>query len=203
MIRAVLALGVALLLPPPALAADTAKSRSADELEKAIEGIRATVEAQRAATGRSTADAPGRSAELDRLVAHLAALEQENAGLRARNEELAQDLAEATRKGLRLEREVHALAELSKARLDGVAAAAEQLASARAEIERTAGLLDGLEAGRAVLSAVAQGQMLQVQPPEAGDTAKLRAQLAEAQARIIELEAAAGPGLPDAGVAPP
>ncbi|WP_027135156.1 hypothetical protein [Geminicoccus roseus] len=191
MIRALL-LGAVLLLPLPAAAQDSGPDRSADELEKAIEGIRAKVEAQRAATGRTAGDAAERSAELDRLVGHLAALEGENEGLRERNGQLEQDLEEAVRKAARLEEEVRSLAELSKARLDGVPAAVEQLAEARAELERISGLLGGLEAGHAVLSAVAEGEMLQVEPPPGADeTAGLRAELAAARARIAELEARA------------
>jgi chromosome segregation ATPase len=153
-------MGVAFLTALPAGAADPAAGSSAAELERAIARIREQVETQRAATSSAAGDMAERSAELDRLAVHLAALERDNHDLQARNAQLAQALDEAMRRGAQLEREKEALAKLTSARLAELPDAVQRLAAVRGEIETVARLLEGLTDGRADASATARDEPL-------------------------------------------
>jgi DNA repair exonuclease SbcCD ATPase subunit len=194
--RSVLTAAVFLLLAAQALAEGPAAGTTVDELQNAIAQIREKVDAQRVVTGAAAKDAAERAAELDRLVIQMAALEHENDELRQANAKLHQDLDDALRKSGRLESEKQALAQLASTKLDELIAAGRQLASARAELDRVGQLLGGLEAGRAVLTAVGEDLPLLVAGPKVTDPAMqevtaLRAELDRARSRINELEAAA------------
>ena len=180
-----------IFMASPVTANEPAAGTSADELQSAIARIREKVDAQRAETGSAAKDAAEQAAELDRLVTHMAALEHENGELRASNDKLEQDLDEGLRKAARLEQENDALAKVASGRLDGLIAAARELVAARAEMDRIGQVLGDLEAGRAVLTAVAQDMPLLVTTPAAAsqEAVLLRAELKEARARIAALEA--------------
>jgi small-conductance mechanosensitive channel len=162
--------GVALLVALPAGAADPAEGSSAAELERAIARIRAQVESQRAATGAAAVgQAAERSAEIDRLAAHLAALERDNRALQARNAELVQALQAARRRGNQLEREKEALAKQALARLDALPDAAERLEAARGEVEAVARLLEEVATAPAQPAAGADDEPLpRLEAPGAG-----------------------------------